>query len=96
MANDLSSRQWRLDTPRAFGTAGAVLWPANLYIKQIEFSQYAAQGNQAIIKDQTGKVVWSATGAADLSPVRLGDIGWVNGLVLDTLQGAGLVVVYVK
>jgi hypothetical protein len=96
MANDLSSRQWHLDTPLAFGNAGAVLWTGNCYIKQVEFSNYAAQGNQAILKDQKGKVVWSATGEADLSPVRLGDIGWVNGLVLDTLQGAGLVTVYVK
>jgi len=96
MANDLSSRQWRLDTPIAFGSAGAVIWTSNVYVKQIEFSAYAAQGNKAILKDQNGKIVWSATGAADLSPVRLGDIGWVNGLCLDTLQGGGLVVVYVK
>jgi hypothetical protein len=96
MANDVSSRQWRLDTPRAFGTAGALIWPGNVYIKQIEFTNYAAQGNQAILKDINGKTVWSATGAADLSPVRLGDIGWVEGLILDTLTGGGLVVVYVK
>ena len=95
MANDLSPRQWRLDTPLAFGNAGAVLWKGNIYIKQVEFSTYAAQGNKCILKDQNGKTVWSATGAADLSPVRLGDIGWANGLVLDTLD-AGLCVVYVK
>jgi hypothetical protein len=95
MANDLSTRQWRLDTPLAFGNPGAVLWKGNCYIKQVEFSTYAAQGNPVILKDQTGRVVWSATGGADLSPVRLGDIGWVNGLVLDTLT-SGLVVVYIK
>lgn len=91
MANDLSSRQWRLDTP----SPGTVLWRGNIYIKQVEFSNYAAQGNQAILKDANGKTVWSATGEGDLSPVRLGDIGWVNGLILDTLT-AGLVTVYVK
>lgn len=95
MANDLSTRQWRLDTPVAYGSAGAVIWKSNLYIKQVEFSTYAVQGNKAILKDQTGRIVWSATGAADLEPIRLGDIGWVNGLVLDTLD-SGLVVVYIK
>jgi hypothetical protein len=96
MANDLSARQWRLDTPLAFGNPGAILWRGNIYVKQIEFSNYAAQGNAAILKDQNGKTVWSATGEADLSPVRVGDIGWVNGLVLDTLQGGGLVMLDVK
>lgn len=95
MANDLSARQWRLDTPLAFGNAAAVLWRANIYVKQIEFSNYAAPGNQAILKDQNGKIIWSATGAADLSPIRVGDIGWVNGLVLDTLA-SGLVMLDVK
>lgn len=96
MANDLSARQWRLDTPLAFGQPGAALWRGNVYVKQAEFSNYAAQGNQVILKDQNGKTVWSATGAADLSPVRLGDIGWVNGIVLDTLTGGGLLTLYVK
>lgn len=96
MANDLSSRQWRLDTPLPFGTAAAILWRSNIFVKYVEFSEYAAQGNKCILKDQNGKTVWDVTGAADLSPIRLGDIGWVNGLVLDTLQGGGLCVVYVK
>jgi hypothetical protein len=95
MANDLSSHSWHLDTPVAFGGAGAVLWPAYVYIKQIEFTDYAAQGNPAVLKDQKGKVIWSAKGASDLTPVRLGDIGWQNGLVLDTLP-SGLVTIYVK
>jgi hypothetical protein len=95
MANDVSSRQWKLDTPVAFGVAGAVIWTGNIFVKNIEFSKYAVQGAKAIDKDQNGKIVWSATGAADLSPIRLGDIGWVNGMVLDTLD-SGLIEVYLK
>lgn len=94
--NDLSSRQWRLDTPTPFGTAGFLLWPGNVFVKQAEFEDYAAQGNTAILKDRNGKIVWQPTGAGDLSPVRLGDIGWVEGLGLDTLTGGGMVVLYIK
>lgn len=95
MANDISGRQWRLDTPVAFGLPNALVWPSNVFVLQMEFMNYAAQGNPAILKDRNGKTVWSPTGAADLSPVRLGAIGWVNGMVLDTLP-SGLVVVYIK
>ena len=95
MANDLSSRQWRLDTPVAFGSPGAILWRGNIRCRQAVFSQYVTGGaDQAILKDQNGKTVWSATGASDKSPVRIADIGWVNGLVLDTLT-SGLVEFYV-
>jgi hypothetical protein len=96
MANDLSTRQWHLDTPLAFSTgAGAVLWPINFKCLHMEFSNYTAQGQQAVIKDRNGKIVWSATGTADLQEVRSAKIGWVNGLVLDTLQG-GFVTIFVE
>lgn len=96
MANDLSSRQWRLDTPLAFGQQGAVLWRANVNVEHFEFSGYTTLGNLAIIKDLNGKVVWQATGTSDLQEVRSAKIGWISGLVLDTLQGSGIVVVYLK
>lgn len=93
--NDLSTRQWKLDTPSAFGNAGAVLWKGNVWVRQMEYVRYAAQASNAVIKDQTGRIVWSPTGAADLSPVRLNDIGWVNGFVLDSLTD-GIIEVYIK
>jgi len=96
MANSLSSRQWKLDTATSYGSAGAVLWPSNVKVEQIEWSGFAASGN-LIIKDQTGRVVidWliSATDTI-LAPVRLSKVGWVNGFVLDTLSG-GVVSVYI-
>lgn len=96
MANDLSSRQWHLDTPLAYGQPGAVLWQGNIKVAHFEFSQYAAQGNQAILKDRNGKIVWSVTGAGDTEEVRSAKVGWVNGLCLDTLQGGGIVTVYTE
>ena len=95
MANDLSSRQWRLDTPLAFGAAGAVLFQSGILVEHFEFSGYAAQGNQAIIKNRNGKIVWQATGASDLEEVRSGKVGWVDGLCLDTLD-SGLVIAYIR
>lgn len=96
MANDLSSRQWRLDTPVPFGTPAAILWRSNVFVEHFEFTGYAAQGNLAIVKDQNGKIVWQASGAADLSEVRSVKVGWVNGMVLDTCQGNGIVIAYIK
>lgn len=95
MANDISSRQWRLDTPVAFGVAGAVIWSGNIKVEHFEFSGYAAQGNKVIIKDSNGKIVWSASSAADLTEIRSAKVGWVNGLVLDTCQGGGIVVAFI-
>lgn len=96
MANDLSGRQWHLDTPIAFGTAGALLWPANAKIAHFEFAGYGAQGNLVILKDRNGKIIWQASGAADLSEVKSQKVGWINGLVADTIQGNGIVTVYVE
>ena len=90
--NDLSSRQWRLDTPTPFGQPGSILWNSAVFIKQMEFMSYSSQGNLAILCDRNGRVFWWATGAADLSPIRLGDIGWVDGVCLDTLDNAAGVV----
>jgi hypothetical protein len=94
MANDLSSRQWRLDTPLAYGNTGAILWPSNIWVRQVAWEGYVASAT-AVLKDRNGKVVWSPTAAGDLSPIRANDMGWVEGLVLDTLT-SGLVTLYIK
>lgn len=88
MANWLSTRQWILDTPVAFGNPGAIIWDSNVFVKQIEFMNYASQGNVCLLMDKNGQTIWFATGASDLSPVRLGDIGWVDGMVLHQLDNA--------
>lgn len=95
MANDLSARQWRLDTATPFGSPGALLWPGNVFIKQIIFEKYSAQASNATIKDRNGKIIFQPTGAADVSPVRSNELGWVEGFVLDTLSD-GNIMVYVK
>jgi hypothetical protein len=88
VGNDLSGRQWRLDTATPFPQPGCVLWDANLFVREIQFLSYSSQGNLCILTDRNGRVVWYATGAADLSPVRIGDIGWVDGICLHQLDNA--------
>jgi len=93
MANDLSARQWNLDTPASFGTANAILWRGNVRILQIEWSGYAASAT-VVIKDQNNKIVWSQKAdAAILTPIRVSNIGWANGICLDTLS-SGAVTLY--
>lgn len=95
MANNISTRQWYLDTPLPFGSPGSILWKSNIAVLQIEFSGYSAATDTCVLKDRNGRTVWSATGATDMEPIRLGNIGWVNGLCLDTL-GSGLCIVYIR
>lgn len=98
MANDISARQWRLDTAAAFGTANALLWPSNIYVKSINWANSGAGPQSAVIKDRNGKIVWSPSTLAaetDTADIRLNDIGWVEGFVLDTMT-AGQMFVYVK
>jgi hypothetical protein len=96
--NDLSGRQWRLDTATTFGSANALLWPGNVYIKSLYWANPGTAPQNAIIKDRNGKTVWApslVTGETDEADIRLNDIGWVNGLVLDTLT-AGQIIAYIK
>jgi len=88
--NDVSANPWVLDTP-----GPALLWPAQVKVEHFEFVNYAAQGNQAIIQGFDGKIKWSVTGAADLEEVRSAKVGWINGLVMPTLQGGGKILVYI-
>lgn len=95
MANDISGRQWRLDTPLAFGQPGAVIYPGNVKVKDAVFSGYTAQTDHCVLKDAVGRVCGSVTGSTTLQPIHLGEIGWMSGMCLDTLT-SGLVDVYVK
>jgi len=91
MANLLNSMPWTIDTPGA-----SVLYKTPIKVAHFEFSLYAAQGNEVIVQDQTGKQVWSATGAADLEEVRSAKVGWINGLIVPTLQGGGVLTIYIE
>ena len=92
MANDISGRPWTLDT----ATPGVPVFKSWVKIAHCEFSNYAAAGNQVILRDINGRVVWEDKGRTDLSNVKGFKVGWVQGLIPDTIQGGGLVIVYIE
>lgn len=92
MANDISGRPWVLDT----ATPGSPIWNSEVKIAHMEFSGYAAPLSLAVIRDKNGKLVWQAEGAADLTPIKGFKVGWVNGLIPDTIENGGVVIVYIE
>lgn len=94
--NDISTRQWYLSAPAPFTSgAAAIVWPGLVYIRGLLFSGYSSPSDKCVVKDATGRVVWSANGFTTMEPVRMGRVGWVNGLVLDQL-GSGVCMAYIK
>lgn len=94
MANDIAARQWLLDTASA-----TPLYTSTIFVEQFEFVGFVNDTDTCVLKDQTGRIVWQGNGSADLSPVRSGKIGAVNGLILSTLDNAGAgarVIVYTR
>lgn len=89
MANSITTNPWVVDTPSA-----TILFQGNVKVKHMEYSLYTAQGSQCIVNDRNGKVIWSATGASDLEEVRSGNVGWVEGIAVPTLENSGILRVY--
>lgn len=92
MANDIAGSPWVLDTPNA----SVILWRSRVNIEHVEFVSYASQGSVVELRDINGRTIWLASGANDLTEVRSGKIGWVDGLVLAQCENGGKVLVYVK
>lgn len=89
MANDVTGNPWVLDTPGA-----GLVWTGNVKIANAELAGYAADADNAILKDAAGRVVAVLNGSVDLQTVRTGKIAWVNGgLAIPTLT-SGKVYVY--
>jgi hypothetical protein len=60
------------------------------------FAGYTAETDDCVVKDRTGRVIWSANGATDLSPVNSErGIGWVEGITADTID-SGTLYVYIE
>jgi len=81
MANKLGSNPWVFDT----AAPGVIQFQSDIRGAHFEYSNYTSQASNCVIKDRNGKVVWSATGKADLSLINSHTIEWLDGLVVDTL-----------
>lgn len=91
MANALGQNPIMIDTPGA-----TVLFNSNVKVFHFEYAGYTAQGNLCIVQNMGGHEIWRATGAADLEEVRSAMVGWVNGIIVPTLQGGGFLKIYIS
>lgn len=66
------------------------------YIAHIEYIDYAVDTEVFELQDCEGRIVWRGSGNADFSPVVSQHIGFVKGLVVDTLVAPGRLLVYLK
>jgi hypothetical protein len=71
-----------------------LLWPSEIKVAHFEWTGYAAAAT-CVLKDRNGKIKWSPTAATDLEEVRTVKVGWIEGLILDTLS-SGVVTVYTE
>jgi hypothetical protein len=92
MANQLAVNPLSLDT----AAAGVVLIKDRIKINNIEFLKYSVATDEAILTDQNGKNVWDSVGSTNFNVQRSGHIGWVNGLIFQslTMGSTGIIKVY--
>ncbi len=78
--------------------AGPVtVWPSNLHVRNIEFSQYNSINDFAEINQVGGKFFAYLAAASDLETVKTNNVEWARGLVVP--QGGitnGQVAIYIR
>ena len=102
--NDLSANPWVLDTPAPFVPGAgpiqpAVLWRDQISIHHIELVNYTTgTAGKAIVKNRNGQIVAVLTVlTTDDEEKRTATVGWVQGLIFDTLTtNGGQVLVYLR
>jgi hypothetical protein len=89
MANDLSARNWQIDTPGA-----GVLFQSQVWIKFVEWYN-PASGNTFVITDRNGKPIIEgiAEAAGDTQTFNLENI--FEGIIVPILTG-GVLFVHIK
>jgi hypothetical protein len=79
-----------LDTP-----GGGVLYTTDIRSAHFEWEGYTSQADNVAVQDRNGKVIWAATGKADLSLVESFTMEWLHGINVTVLT-AGTLRVYFK
>ena len=88
MANVIGPRQWNLDTAHLTN----VVYQGMVKICNIQWVGYTNDTDVAILQDRNGNTVWRGNGATDLSPVETSFVGWVSGIILNTLDAGRLII----
>lgn len=91
MANDLSSNPWKIDT-----ASSTAVWDQPVYVKRFHWMEPTTDGHSVSVTDKNGKAVWP-----DFTALAGGDgmvyehvvEGWVDGLIVPTLDSGTLLII---
>ena len=91
IGNDLSGRPWVIasasEDPLKLG------W---VKINNIQWIEYDDDEDTCEVQDATGRTLWTGNGHGDLSPVVAEHVlGWVNGLMVPSLD-SGRLIIYIE
>lgn len=89
---DIGTRQWTLTSADVSATP---IFKGQVAVVQVEFFGYNAETDVCIIQDRNGKVKWQGDGASDKQTVRSGELGWIEGLILNRCD-SGTVLIYIR
>lgn len=85
MANNITGNPWYLDS------TGTLLQGQRFKFDGGTWNDAAAT-NQLILLDGIGRVVFKATFPTDLQPVTIPKMGWINGLVVNRIDGGNVTI----
>lgn len=91
MANNLTSNPWVIDTAGA-----ATLYVTDIFVEHFVFTGYSTAGNQVVVQDRFGKTVWVGIGDSLLEDIQSTKIVYMHGIAVPTLQGGGILRVYIR
>lgn len=87
MANQVTTNPFAIDT-----AAGTTIYATRLKVLHFEFVEYSGPSDTVVVTNVQGNTVWSAKGNSDQTPVKSFKIGWINGLIVPTLDSGRLLV----
>jgi len=90
VANDISARPWKLDTPGA-----GVIFQPQVYIKFVYWFNPALAGDLATLNDRNGKPILTLRAEAANGSQTFNLENWFEGLIMPTLA-SGTMYVHVK
>lgn len=91
MANDITTRVWKLDT------AGATkIWEGRVYIKLVKWFNPTAIGDLMTLTDQNDVEILAARAEVANGSQVFNLENWYNGLKLSVLTAGGIAYVHVK
>jgi hypothetical protein len=93
---DITTNPWII-LASDVSAAPLTVWPYNVHIRNIEFAQYIATTDFALINQINGKEFAFLSADSDLETVKTNNVEWARGIVIP--QGGitnGKVLIYIR